>query len=84
MINGTWQREQAASIVTSFFKIVTDPCYIAESKDGLRASLEPIFAFFTKFQMPGLAARLGSKPFLFGDQPVACDFQLAELIGKIE
>jgi glutathione S-transferase len=83
MMNTTWQREQANSIVTSVYGAVTKPCYAATDKDALVVTLEPVFAGFAKFQMPGLAARLGDKPFLFGDQPVAVDFQLADLLEKV-
>ncbi len=83
MMNTTWQREQASSIVASVYGAVTNPCYAATDKDALVNTLEPVFAGFAKFQMPGLAARLGDKPFLFGDQPVAVDFQLADLVEKL-
>jgi glutathione S-transferase len=83
MMNNTWQREQASSIVTSVFTAVTMPCYAATDKEALVVTLGPVFVGFAKFQMPGLAARLGSKPFLFGDQPVAADFQLADLLEKL-
>jgi glutathione S-transferase len=83
MMNTTWQREQASSIVKSVMEAVTFPCDTAADKDALVVTLEPIFAGFAKFQMPGLAARLGDKPFLFGDQPVAVDFYLADLLEKV-
>jgi glutathione S-transferase len=83
MMNTTWQREQASSIVTSIYGAVTKPAYAATDKDALVVTLEPVFAGFAKFQMPGLAARLGDKPFLFGDQPVAVDFQLADMLEKV-
>jgi glutathione S-transferase len=83
MMNTTWQREQANSIVKSIYEAVTKPAYAATDKDALVVTLEPVFAGFAKFQMPGLAARLGDKPFLFGDQPVAVDFQLADLLEKV-
>jgi glutathione S-transferase len=83
MMNTTWQREQASSIVSSVMGAVTFPCDTAADKDALIVTLEPVFAGFAKFQMPGLAARLGDKPFLFGDQPVAVDFQLADLLEKV-
>jgi glutathione S-transferase len=83
MMNTTWQRVQASSIVKSVMEAVTFPCDTAADKDALVVTLEPIFAGFAKFQMPGLAARLGDKPFLFGDQPVAVDFYLADLLEKV-
>jgi glutathione S-transferase len=83
MMNTTWQREQASSIVTSVYGAVTFPCDTAVDKDALVVTLEPVFAGFAKFQMPGLAARLGDKPFLFGDQPVVVDFHLADLLEKL-
>jgi glutathione S-transferase len=33
--------------------------------------------------MAGLAQQLGSKPFLFGDKPLAVDFLLADLLERL-
>ena len=83
MMNNSWQRDQVASIVSSMFKGITEPAYGAADKDALVTTLTPKYEAFAKFQLPGLAKVLGDKPFLFGDQPVAVDFALADLLEKL-
>lgn len=83
MSDTTWQRQQMMSIVGDIYRGCTLPCYQVADKDALIATLNPKYEGWAKFQMAGLAKQLGSKPFLFGDQPVAVDFALADLLEKL-
>jgi glutathione S-transferase len=83
MLNNTWQREQAISICKDLWRDITIPCFMSQNMPSLVAALNPKLEAFAKFQLPGLAKTLGSKPFLFGDQPVAADFYLADFLEKV-
>jgi glutathione S-transferase len=83
MLNNTWQRAQAISICKETWMDITLPCLWSQNMPSLVAVLNPKLEAFAKFQLAGLAKTLGSKPFLFGDQPVAADFYLADLLEKI-
>jgi glutathione S-transferase len=83
MANNTWQREQAASIVRHLFLGVTVPAYECADKAALCEKLNPEFKSYAKFQMKGLARTLGYQEFLFGKDPVAADFALADFLEKV-
>jgi glutathione S-transferase len=83
MNNNTWQREQASSIVKHMFLGATMPCYEAADKEALCAKLSPEFESYATYQMAGLAKQLGYKEFLFGKDPVAADFALADFLEKV-
>jgi glutathione S-transferase len=83
MMNTTWKREQAASLVGDMFRQVTLPAYMSPSKEALVEALNPKFEGLAKFGLAGLAKTLGDQKFLFGDKPVAVDFALADLLEKL-
>jgi len=83
MMNNTWQREQAASIVKHMFLGATVPAYECPDKAALTVKLNPEFESYAKFQLAGLARTLGFKEFLFGKDPVAADFALADFLEKV-
>jgi glutathione S-transferase len=83
MMNNTWQREQASSIVKHMFLGATMPSFEAADKEALCAKLNPEFESYATYQMAGLAKQLGYKEFLFGKDPVAADFALADFLEKV-
>jgi glutathione S-transferase len=83
MLNNTWQREQAISICKDLWRDITIPCFMSKDMPSLVAALNPKLEAIAKFQLAGLAKTLGSKRFLFGDQPVAADFYLADFLEKV-
>jgi glutathione S-transferase len=82
MMNNTWQREQVMSMVVEMNWYATMPCYDSADMAALLEILNPKFECYAKFQLAGLAKILGSKPFLFGDQPVLADFTLADFLDR--
>jgi glutathione S-transferase len=83
MLNTTWQCEQAISICKDMWIGVTKPCFMVGDMPSLVTALNPKLEGFAKFQLPGLAKMLGFKPFLFGGQPVAVEFYLADFLEKV-
>jgi glutathione S-transferase len=58
-------------------------CYEAAYKEALFAKLNPEFESYARYQMLGLAKQFGYKEFLFGKDPVAADFALADFFEKV-
>jgi glutathione S-transferase len=83
MMNTTWQREQVMSVVLEMSSAAQMNCYWSADMATLLATLNPKFEAFVKFQMAGLAQTLGSKQFLFGDQPVLADFTLMDFLTRV-
>jgi glutathione S-transferase len=83
MMNNNWQREMVNSMVTEMSSNAQMSCYTSPDMAALLATLNPKFECYAKFQMAGLAKTLGSKPFLFGDQPVLADFTLADFLDRV-
>jgi glutathione S-transferase len=82
MMNNNWQREQVNSMIKDMLTGSNMPCYTSPDMAALLATLDPKLEGWARFQMSGLADILGSKPFLFGDEPVMVDFFLCDFLER--